>query len=80
MHDRFTQTVRRVMVLASEEARSLGHNYVGTGHLPLGLLSEREGVAVRVLEALNVAPDRVREQVICTVGSDQAGTEYISVP
>src|SRR5919202_190553 len=76
MRDRFTQTVRRVMVLAGEEARSLGHNYVGMGHLLLGLLSERGGVVVRVLEALNVAPDRVREQVICTVGSDQAGTEY----
>ena len=80
MRDRFTQTVRRVVVLAGEEARSLGHNYVGTGHLLLGLLSEREGVAVRVLEALNVAPDRVREQVICTVGSDQAGTEYHQRP
>jgi ATP-dependent Clp protease ATP-binding subunit ClpC len=84
VHDRFIQTVQRVMVLAGEEARSLGQNYVGTGHLLLGLLSERGGVVVRVLEALNVAPDRVRdrvrEQVICTVGSDQAGTEYHQRP
>ncbi|MDP8953229.1 MAG: dihydroneopterin aldolase [Actinomycetota bacterium] len=61
------------MALADEEARELGHNYIGTEHLLLGLLGEQEGVAVRVLEALNVAPERVREQVIRIVGSDEAG-------
>src|SRR5215217_3546886 len=71
--DRFTRSARRAVVLADEEARSLGHNYIGTEQPLLGLLGEQEGVAIRVLEALNVAPDRVREQVIRIVGSDEAG-------
>jgi dihydroneopterin aldolase len=57
------------MILASEEARDLGHKYVGTEHVLLGLLWERKGIAVRTLEALDVAPDRVRERVIHVVGS-----------
>ena len=63
------------MILASEEARDLGHKYVGTEHLLLGLLWERKGVAVRALEALNVAPVRVRERVIHVVGSCIAEVE-----
>lgn len=56
------------MERAGEEARNLGHNYIGTGHLLLGLLKEREEGAVRALEALNITPDQVRDQVIHTVG------------
>ena len=74
VRDRFTHSGRRVVTLADEEARSLGHKYVGTEHLLLGLLREQEGVAVRALEALGVAPDRVRERVVHTVGSHEAGT------
>ena len=73
MHERFTESARRVVALADEEARSLGHNYIGTEHLLLGLLGEQEGVAVRVLKALSIAPDRVREQVVRIVGGDEAG-------
>ncbi len=61
------------MVLADEEACGLGHIDSGTEHLLLGLLREQQGVAVRVMEALNVAPERVREQVVRCVGSDEAG-------
>ncbi|HZY57705.1 MAG TPA: Clp protease N-terminal domain-containing protein, partial [Rubrobacteraceae bacterium] len=74
MRDRFTHSGRRVVTLADEEARGLGHKYVGTEHLLLGLLREQEGVAVRALEALGVVPDRVRERVVHTVGSHEAGT------
>lgn len=73
MHDRFTESARRVVALADEEARSLGHNYIGTEHLLLGLLGEQEGVTVRVLKALSIATDRVREQVVRIVGGDEAG-------
>ena len=73
MDERFTRHARRAVVWADEEARSLGHNYIGTEHLLLGLLREHKGIAVRVLEALNIAPDRVREQVVRIVGSDEAG-------
>ncbi len=70
----FTRSLQRAMVLADEETRELGHNYTGTERLLLGLLREQEGAAVRVLEALNVAPDNVREQVVRVVGSEEAGT------
>jgi dihydroneopterin aldolase len=72
VHDRFTESDRRVVALADEEARSLGHNYIGTEHLLLGLLGEQERVAVRVLKALSIATDRMREQVVRIVG-DEAG-------
>ena len=45
----------------------------------MGLLEEQEGVAVRALKPLNVAPDRVREQVISIVGSDKAGLKVGAV-
>lgn len=67
-HDRFTSSGRRAVILAGDEARNLGHKCVGTEHLLLGLLEEHGGAAVRALEALDVAPDRVRERVIRTVG------------
>jgi ATP-dependent Clp protease ATP-binding subunit ClpA len=73
VHERFTESARRVVALVDEEARSLGNNYIGTEHLLLGLLGEQEGVAVRVLKALSIAPDRVREQVVRIVGGDEAG-------
>ena len=47
--DRFTERARTVMQLAQEEAQRLQHNYIGTEHLLLGLLREREGVAGKVL-------------------------------
>jgi dihydroneopterin aldolase len=75
MHDSFTHSGRKAVVLAGEEARRLGHNYIGTEHLLLGLLWEQKGVVTRALEALGVAPDKVREQVICVVGSRVADTE-----
>jgi ATP-dependent Clp protease ATP-binding subunit ClpC len=75
MHDCFTYSGRRAVVLAGEEARGLGHRYIGTEHLLLGLLWEQKGVVARALEALGVTPDKVREQVICVVGSRVADTE-----
>ena len=46
MFERFTDRARRVVVLAQEEARMLNHNYIGTEHILLGLVHERDGVAV----------------------------------
>merc|ERR1712178_439231 len=51
-----------------EEARQLGHNYIGTEHLLLGLIREGEGVAARVLENLNIDLTKVRTQVIRMLG------------
>jgi dihydroneopterin aldolase len=67
-YDHFTSSGQRALTLAGEAARNLGHKCIGTEHLLLGLLEEHRGAAVRALEALNVAPDRVRERVIRTVG------------
>lgn len=64
----FTPRAKRVLELSLEEARQLGHNYIGTEHLLLGLLREGEGVAARVLENLALDLSKVRTQVIRLLG------------
>ncbi|BAT79299.1 Chaperone protein [Vigna angularis] len=64
----FTPRAKRVLELSLEEARQLGHNYIGSEHLLLGLLREGEGVAARVLENLGADPTNIRTQVIRMVG------------
>jgi ATP-dependent Clp protease ATP-binding subunit ClpC len=67
----FTPRAKRVLELSLEEARQLGHNYIGTEHILLGVLREGDGIASRVLEALGVQGDKVRSQVIRMVGESQ---------
>lgn len=62
--ERWTERSRKVGDLALREALSLGHNYVGTEHLLLGLVREQEGLAYRVLVELGATPDAVRNEVI----------------
>ena len=64
----FTPRAKRVLERSLEEARQLGHNYIGTEHLLLGLIREGEGVAARVLENLGVDLSKVRTQVIRMLG------------
>ncbi|MCR8540444.1 MAG: ATP-dependent Clp protease ATP-binding subunit [Prochlorococcus marinus CUG1439] len=64
----FTPRAKRVLELSLEEARQLGHNYIGTEHLLLGLIREGEGVAARVLENLSVDLTKIRTQVIRMLG------------
>ncbi|AQK40545.1 Chaperone protein ClpC1 chloroplastic [Zea mays] len=64
----FTPRAKRVLELSLEEARQLGHNYIGSEHLLLGLLREGEGVAARVLESLGADPSNIRTQVIRMIG------------
>ena len=69
-----TPRAKRVIELAIDEARQLGHNYVGTEHLLLGLIREGEGIAAGVLESLGVSLDRTRAEVIRVVdGGDAPG-------
>jgi ATP-dependent Clp protease ATP-binding subunit ClpA len=68
MFERFTDRARRVVVLAQEEARLLGHNYIGTEHILLGLIHEQEGVAARVLERLGISLEAVRAKVESIIG------------
>ena len=65
---------RRVVALARDEARRFNHNYVGTEHLLLGLLADRESVAAQALSSLNVTLDEVRGQVESIVGYGEEGT------
>lgn len=70
----FTPRAKRVLELSWDEARQLGHNYIGTEHLLLGLIREGEGVAVRVLENVGVELSRVRSTVIRMLGETTAST------
>jgi ATP-dependent Clp protease ATP-binding subunit ClpC len=74
MFERFTDRARRVVVLAQEEARLLDHEYIGTEHLLLGLLSERDGVAAQALAALDITLEAARAQVEQKVGRGAAAT------
>ena len=68
MFERFTDRARRVVVLAQDEAKALNHNYIGTEHLLLGLISEGEGVAAKALESLDISLEAVRAQVEEIIG------------
>ncbi|HEX7594018.1 MAG TPA: ATP-dependent Clp protease ATP-binding subunit, partial [Anaerolineae bacterium] len=58
-----TPRTKRVIELAVDEARRMGHHYIGTEHLLLGLVREGDGIAVNVLKSLNVSPEKVRNQL-----------------
>ena len=64
-----TPRAKRVIELAIDESRGLGHNYIGTEHLLLGLVREGEGIGAGVLVSLGVDPDRVRHEVIRVLNS-----------
>ncbi len=74
MFERFTDRARRVLVLAQDEARLLNHSFIGTEHILLGLIREGEGVAAKVLEAMGVSLEAVREKVEETIGMPGTGT------
>src|SRR5579872_7151197 len=63
MFERFSDPARRVLVLAQAEAGLLGHNFIGTEHILLGLVLEDEGVAAKALQSLGVSPEATREKV-----------------
>ena len=67
-----TPRAKRVIELSIEEARRLGHNYIGTEHLLLGLVREGEGIAAGVLESLGVNLEKVRSQVVQVVSQSQS--------
>ncbi len=68
MFERFTERARRVIILAQEEAKRLNHSAVGTEHILLGIIREGEGVASKVLESLNINPERVRAEIESAIG------------
>ena len=70
----FTPRAKKVMELSFREALQLGHNYIGTEHLLLGIVREGEGVAAQVLVGLGADLPRVRRQVMQVLQGDQGAT------
>ncbi|WP_039961643.1 ATP-dependent Clp protease ATP-binding subunit, partial [Kamptonema sp. PCC 6506] len=68
----FTPRVKRIFESSLNEARKLGHNYIGTEHILLGLIADDEGVAAKVLEQLGIERAQVRTQVIRAAGETVA--------
>lgn len=69
MFERFTDRARRVVVLAQEEARVLGHGFIGTEHILAGLVDEGEGVAALVLVEFGIDPGFVRTEIETIIGA-----------
>ena len=63
-----TQQAKRVLELSIEEARQLGHNYIGTEHLLLGLMKEGQSIAAKILESLGARLDEVRQETLALLG------------
>ncbi|WP_420111986.1 ATP-dependent Clp protease ATP-binding subunit [Pseudactinotalea sp.] len=77
-HIPFTPRAKKVLELSLREALQLGHNYIGTEHILLGLIREGEGVAAQVLTKLGADLNRVRQQVIQLISGHQGGKETVS--
>mgnify|MGYP002777809447 FL=1 len=76
----FTPRAKKVLELSMEEASNLGHNYIGTEHLLLGLIKENEGIAAKVLTNLGVKLDEVREEVLEFLGAESSEEEEEEAP
>ncbi|EEO2019701.1 ATP-dependent Clp protease ATP-binding subunit [Listeria monocytogenes] len=68
----YTPRAKKVIELSMDEARKLGHTYVGTEHILLGLIREGEGVAARVLSNLGISLNKARQQVLQLLGGGDA--------
>ena len=71
MFERMTERGRQVIVLAQDEARAFGHNFIGTEHLLLGLMREEDGLAQRVLSELKLSVEGVRIEIERIVGKGE---------
>jgi ATP-dependent Clp protease ATP-binding subunit ClpC len=71
----FTARVKKVLALSAHEARRLGHDYIGTEHLLLGLLKEGEGEGANALKSLNVDLEKARHEVLKTLGNPGQGED-----
>lgn len=72
MFERFTDRARRTLVLAQEEARQMGHGFIGTEHLLLGLVHEGEGVAGQALQSFGITLEQVRQEVAAVLPAGNA--------
>lgn len=67
----YTPRAKKVIELSMDEARKLGHTYVGTEHILLGLIREGEGIAARIMNNLGVSLNKARQQVLQLLGSSE---------
>lgn len=72
----YTPRAKKVIELSMDEARKLGHSYVGTEHILLGLIREGEGVAARVLNNLGISLNKARQQVLQLLGSNESASSH----
>jgi len=74
MFERFTERARKVVVKAQDEARFLKQNYIGTEHILLGLIDEKEGIAAKVFDELNIDFEDIREAIkdVVTEGTSES--------
>lgn len=75
----FTPRAKKVLELSWDEARQLGHNYIGTEHLLLGLIREGEGIGTKVLENLGVDLNKCRSNVIKLLGETRTSTSQTAL-
>jgi ATP-dependent Clp protease ATP-binding subunit ClpC len=80
MFERFTDRARRVIVDAQNEARSLGHNYIGPEHILLGLIHEGDGVGAKALEAMQISTDTIRGRIEEITGRGQVSPGKGHIP
>ena len=76
MFERFTEKAIKVVMLAQEEARRLGHNFVGTEQILLGLIGESTGIAAKVLKSMGVSRKDARVEVEKIIGR---GSGFVAV-
>jgi ATP-dependent Clp protease ATP-binding subunit ClpC len=74
----FTPRAKRVLELSLAAAQELGHDYIGTQHLLIGLVEENEGIAALVLKQLGATPERVRAEVLSLLGSNRDPSQSLS--
>jgi len=75
-----TPRTKQVLEFAVEEARKLGHNYIGTEHLLLGLIRHADGVAIDVLRQLGLMPDRIRRETLRAIQQEQPDAGRSAIP
>jgi ATP-dependent Clp protease ATP-binding subunit ClpC len=76
----FTPRAKKVLELSMREALSLGHNFIGTEHILLGVARENGGVAARILLDLGADDQKIRDAVLATLGGPQVGTVARAAP
>jgi ATP-dependent Clp protease ATP-binding subunit ClpA len=80
MFERFTKRARQVLVLAQDQARELHHNFIGTEHILLGLISEGEGIGGKVLTSFGLSLPALQAKVAATIGPGPAGPVEVYKP